>query len=63
MHTVGVNCILEATFNTEESRRTAIGKSASVSSEQIYMAECVCSENIVTSRLKARKVDFSDANI
>lgn len=27
------------------------------------MAECVCPENIVMSRLKARKGDFSDADI
>jgi predicted kinase len=59
----GVNCILDATFNTEESRRTAIEKLANVSSEQIYIVECVCPEDIVISRLKARKGDYSDADI
>jgi predicted kinase len=58
-----VNCILDATFNTEESRRTAIEKLASVSSEQIYIVECICPEDIVISRLKARKGDYSDADI
>lgn len=59
----GVKCILDATFNTEESRRTAIEKLANVSSEQIYIVECVCPEDIVISRLKARKGDYSDADI
>ena len=59
----GVNCILDATFNTEESRRTAIEKLANVSSKQIYIVECVCPEDIVISRLRARKGDYSDADI
>jgi predicted kinase len=59
----GANCILDATFNTEESRRKAIKKLASVLLEQIYMVECVCPEDIVISRLKARKGDYSDADI
>ena len=57
------NCILDATFNTEESRRTARIKLASVSPEQIYIVECICPEDIVISRLKARKGDYSDADI
>lgn len=59
----GVNCILDATFSTEESRRTAIEKLANVSSEQIYIVECICPEDILISRLKARKGDYSDADI
>ncbi|MDQ4066855.1 MAG: AAA family ATPase [Thermoproteota archaeon] len=59
----GVNCILDATFITEESRRTAIEKLANVSSEQIYIVECICPEDILISRLKARKGDYSDADI
>jgi predicted kinase len=58
-----VNCILDATFNTEESRRKVRKKLASVSPEQIYMVECICPEDIVISRLKARKGDYSDADI
>jgi predicted kinase len=58
-----VSCILDATFNTEESRRTARIKLASVSPEQIYIVECICPEDIVISRLKARKGDYSDADI
>lgn len=59
----GVNCILDATFNTEESRKKARKKLASVSPERIYIVECVCPEDIVISRLKARKGDYSDADI
>jgi predicted kinase len=59
----GVNCVLDATFNTEESRRTARKKLANVQLEQIYIVECICPEDIVISRLKSRKGDYSDADI
>ena len=59
----GTNCILDATFNTKESRRKVREKLESVSPEQIYIIECICPEDIVLSRLKARKGDYSDADI
>ncbi len=59
----GVNCILDATFNTEESRRNAREKLAEVAAEQIYIVECICPEDVVITRLKARKGDYSDADI
>jgi predicted kinase len=59
----GINCILDATFNTEKSRRTAIEKLINVSSDQIYIVECICPEDVVITRLKARKGDYSDADI
>jgi len=59
----GTNCILDATFNTKESRRKAREKLEGVSPEQIYIIECVCPEDIVLSRLKARKGGYSDAAI
>ncbi|MDQ4015624.1 MAG: AAA family ATPase [Thermoproteota archaeon] len=59
----GTNCILDATFNTKESRRKAMEKLESVSPEQFYIIECTCPEDIVLSRLKARKGDYSDADI
>jgi predicted kinase len=60
----GVNCILDATFNTEESRNTARRKLSNISPDQIYIVECSCPEDIVISRLKARKGDdYSDADI
>ena len=59
----GINCILDGTFNTEKSRRTAIEKFVNVSSDQIYIVECICPEDVVITRLKARKGDYSDADI
>jgi len=59
----GVNCILDAAFNTEESRRHVREKLAGITAEQIYIVECICSEDIVISRLKARRGDYSDADI
>lgn len=59
----GTNCILDATFNTEESRKNARKKLAGISPEQIYIVECTCPESIIISRLKERKGDFSDADI
>ncbi len=59
----GINCILDATFNTEESRRHARQKLEDIAAEQIYIVECICPEDIVISRLKARTGDYSDADI
>jgi predicted kinase len=59
----GVNCILDATFNTEESRENARKKLDNISPDQIYIIECICPEDIIISRLKARKGDYSDADI
>jgi len=59
----GVNCILDATFNTEESREDARKKLGNISPDQIYIIECICPEDIIISRLKARKGDYSDADI
>jgi predicted kinase len=59
----GINCILDGTFNTEKSRKKAIRKLASVSLDQIRIVECTCPEDIVISRLKARKGDYSDADV
>lgn len=64
LHNEGdVNCILDATFNTEESRKKASKKLTGVSPVDIYIVECVCPEDIVISRLKARKGDYSDADV
>ena len=59
----GINCILDATFNTEKSRRAAIEKLVNVSLDLIYIVECICPEDVVITRLKARKGDYSDADI
>ena len=62
LHKAGVNCILDATFNTENSRRE-VKKKLGLSQEQICIVECICPDDIVISRLKHRKKDYSDADI
>ena len=63
LQNAGMNCILDATFNTEKSRREARDKLNIVRPEHIVIVECICPEDVVISRLKARKGDFSDADI
>jgi predicted kinase len=62
LHKAGINCILDATFNTENSRKE-LRKKLGLSQEQICIIECICPDDIVISRLKDRKNDYSDANI
>jgi predicted kinase len=62
LHNAGINCILDATFNTETSRKELKQKLA-LTSEQFSIIECTCPEDVVISRIKNRKNDYSDANI
>ena len=62
LHQAGINCILDATFNTENSRKE-LRKKLGLSQEQICIVECICPDGIVISRLKDRKNDYSDADI
>jgi predicted kinase len=62
LHQAGINCILDATFNTENSRKE-LRKKLGLSQEQICIVECICPVDIVISRLKDRKNDYSDADI
>ena len=62
LYNANVNCILDATFNTEYSRKKLKDKIL-IPSEKMYIVECSCPENITISRLKNRKNDYSDANI
>ena len=61
LHSSGINCILDATFNSENSRKE-IRKKLNLSSSQICIVECICPEDVVISRLKNRKNDYSDAD-
>ena len=36
---------------------------ATISPEDIYIVECTCPEHVIISRLKARKGDYSDADV
>jgi len=56
------NCVLDATFNKERSRRDVV-KKLEIPSEQVFIVECVCPKDIVISRLEKRKNDLSDADI
>jgi predicted kinase len=62
LHKAGINCILDATFNTEKSRKE-LRKRLRLSQEQICIVECICPEDIVISRIKNRKNGYSDADI
>ena len=58
----GTNIILDATFNKEDSRNT-VNQRIRVPRDEFFIIECVCSENIIISRIKNRKEDYSDADI
>ena len=62
LHDANVNCILDATFNTEYSRKQLINK-LDILPEQMCIVECTCPENIIISRLRKRRNDYSDADI
>jgi predicted kinase len=62
LHNAGVNCILDATFNTENSRKELKRKLA-LTPDQFSLIECTCPEDEIISRLKNRKNDYSDADI
>lgn len=56
------NCILDATFNREDSRME-IKEKLHLNDKQFHIVECFCPEEVVLSRLKSRKDDYSDATI
>ncbi|HJW20007.1 MAG TPA: AAA family ATPase [Candidatus Nitrosotalea sp.] len=58
----GTNCILDATFNREQSR-TEVKNKLGLSDNQFHVIECVCQEDIAMSRLESRKNDYSDATV
>ena len=57
----GINCILDATF-TRESSRLEIKKKIGLASKDFHIIECICPEDIILSRLRERKYDYSDAD-
>jgi len=62
LHNSGANCILDATFNREDSR-TEVKKKLGIRDREFFVIECMCPENIIISRLKERKNDYSDAGV
>ena len=61
LHKAGINCILDATF-TRESSRLEIKKKLGLASKDFHIIECICPEDIILSRLRERKYDYSDAD-
>ncbi|MGI0018328.1 MAG: AAA family ATPase [Nitrosotalea sp.] len=60
LNDVGINCILDATFNREDSRMEIKEK---LKLDHIQIVECFCPEETAISRLESRKDDYSDATI
>lgn len=61
LNSAGINCILDGTFNQQRSRDEVI-KKLNLKKKDLFIIECTCPENIIMSRLRDRKNDFSDAN-
>jgi predicted kinase len=61
LYNAGINCIIDATFNKQDSR-SELKKKLMISEEQLCIVECVCPEEIITSRLRSRRNDYSDAD-
>ncbi|WP_165776435.1 AAA family ATPase [Candidatus Nitrosotalea bavarica] len=62
LNEVRCNCILDATFNREDSR-VEIKEKLQLNDREFQIIECFCPEEVVISRLKSRKDDYSDATI
>ncbi len=61
LHGANVNCILDGTFSQEKSRQEVM-KKLNIPPNKFFIIECFCPEDIVISRLKVRKHDYSDAD-
>lgn len=61
LYNANVNCILDATFSKEKTRQEVQNK-LGLAPNKLQIIECICPEDIVMARLKARTRDFSDAN-
>lgn len=62
LYNAGINCIIDATFNKQKSRNE-LKRKLMIPEEKLCIVECVCSEDIITSRLKGRRNDYSDADL
>jgi predicted kinase len=61
LNAAGIDCILDATFNRERSRKEVENR-LRLNQVQLYVIECTCPEGVVFERLRNRKNDFSDAD-
>jgi predicted kinase len=62
LHIAGIDCILDATFNRESSRKE-VKERLSLTHDQLFIVECMCPEEITIRRLKNRQNGYSDADI
>lgn len=62
LHSSGTNCILDATFNREESR-VDVKKKLGIHDKDFFVIECTCPEEVIIPRLRERKDDYSDAGV
>jgi predicted kinase len=58
----GINCILDATFNREQSRIEVKNK-LGLTDNLFHIIECICQEDLAISRLESRKNDYSEATV
>ena len=62
LYKANVNCIIDATFNKERSR-TELKNKLRIPEEEMCIIECICPKDMIISRLKNRRGDYSDADI
>ena len=62
LHIAGIDCILDATFNRESSRKE-VKERLSLTHDQLFIVQCMCPEEIIFRRLKNRQNGYSDADI
>lgn len=62
LHSSGINCILDGTFNMEKSR-SEVKELLNLTNDQVHIIECICPEDMIITRLLLRKDDYSDANV
>ncbi len=62
LHSSGISCILDGTFNMEKSR-SEVKEILNLADDQFHIIECFSPEDIILTRLLLRKDDYSDANV
>jgi predicted kinase len=62
LYNAGINCILDATFNSQRSRED-VKKRLKLDNDQYKIIECICPEDLIISRIQKRKKDYSDADL
>ena len=62
LHQANTSCILDATFSKDTFRKQ-VKKKIGISGSHFKVVECICPEELIISRLKSRKNDYSDADV